>query len=98
VFFKEIHIFPERRCLTVSVSALFQLGTVFATLVVLHDCKRRQRHYSVLKDWLAESRIEFDALETWATVLAVANRIEAALVAELLEWKSLVLNVDLPRK
>jgi hypothetical protein len=79
------------------VSALFQLATISGALLIVHDCERRQRRYRELHDWLKEWDAELDALRTWPTVLKVAGRIERALLVELLEWKSLVRNVKLPR-
>jgi hypothetical protein len=96
--FKDTHIFNERDGLSVAVSALFQLATVAGALVIVNDCDRRQRRYQQLHSWLQQWEAELDALRTWPTVLQVTGRIERALLVELLEWKSLVRNVTLPRK
>ena len=95
--FKNDHLFKGQRWLSVAVSALFQLATISGALLIVHDCERRQRRYRELHDWLQEWDAELDALRTWPTVLKVASRIERALLVELLEWKSLVRNVKLPR-
>jgi hypothetical protein len=95
--FKNTHLFPGQRWLSIAVSALFQLATISGALLIVHDCERRQRRYRELHDWLKEWDAELDALRTWPTVLKVAGRIERALLVELLEWKSLVRNVKLPR-
>jgi hypothetical protein len=95
--FKNDHLFTGQRWLSVAVSALFQLATISGALLIVHDCERRQRRYRELHDWLQEWDAELDALRTWPTVLKVASRIERALLVELLEWKSLVRNVKLPR-
>ena len=95
--FKGTHLIPGQRWLSISVSALFQIATIAGALLVVHDCERRQRRYRELHDWLKEWDAELDALRTWPTVLKVAGRIERALLVELLEWKSLVRNVKLPR-
>ncbi len=95
--FKNDHMFTGQRWLSVSVSAFFQIATISGALLIVHDCERRQRRYRELHDWLREWDAELDALRTWPTVLKVASRIERALLVELLEWKSLVRNVKLPR-
>ena len=84
--------------LSVAVSALFQLATIAGALLIVHDCERRQRRYREFQNWLEEWDAELVNLRTWPTVLNVAVRIERALLVELLEWKSLVRNVKLPRK
>jgi hypothetical protein len=91
-------LFPGERWLAVAIPALFQLATVAAALLVVHDCERRQRRYRELHDWLEEWDVELGVLKTWPTLLKVAGRIERALLVELLEWKSLVKNIKLPRK
>ncbi len=96
--FKNMHLFPGKQWFSVAVSALFQLATISGALLIVHDCKRRQRRYRELYDWLKKWDAELDALRTWPTLLDVAGRIERALLVELLEWKSLVRNVKLPEK
>jgi hypothetical protein len=91
--------FPLRRnWLSIAVSALFQLATISGALLIVNDCERRQRRYREVQDWLEEWDKELEAMRTWPTVLKVAGRIERTLLVELLEWKSLVQNVKLPRK
>jgi hypothetical protein len=96
--FSNAHLFPGERWMAVAIPAFFQLATIAAALLVVHDCERRQRRYRELHDWLVEWDVELDVLKTWPTLLKVAGRIERALLVELLEWKSLVKNVKLPRK
>jgi hypothetical protein len=96
--FKSAPLFLGQRWLTVAVSALFQLATIAGALLIVHDCERRQRRYRELHDWLKQWDTELDALRTWPAVLKVAGRIERALLAELLEWKSLARNLKMPRK
>jgi len=91
-------LLPGKRGLTIAVSALFQIATIAAALLIVHDCMRRQRRYRELNDWLHKWDQELDALRTWPSVLKVAGKIERALLVELLEWKSLVRNVKMPRK
>jgi hypothetical protein len=93
-----MHFYIEKKWLTVAVSAFFQLATISGALLVVNDCKRRQRRYGELGAWLKKWDAELDSLRTWASVLKVATRVERALMVELLEWKSLIRNVKLPRK
>jgi hypothetical protein len=96
--FKQAHLAPVQNWLSVAVSAFFQLATIAGALLIMHDCDRRQRRYREFQNWLEEWDVELVNLRTWPTVLKVAVRIERALLVELLEWKSLVRNVKLPRK
>jgi len=96
--FKNAYLLSGKRWLTVAVTALFQLATISGAMLIVKDCKRRQQRYRELHGWLKEWDTELDALRTWPTVLKVVCRVERALLVELLEWKSLVQNVKLPRK
>jgi hypothetical protein len=96
--FKQASLVSAKNWLSVAVSALFQLATIAGALLIVHDCDRRQRRYREFQNWLEEWDAELVNLRTWPTVLKVAVRIERALLVELLEWKSLVRNVKLPRK
>jgi hypothetical protein len=86
------------RWIPLAISALFQLATVAGALVVIKDCDRRQRRYRELQQWLQNWSPQFDALNTWGSVLQVATRVERALLVELLEWRSLMRHAKLPRK
>ena len=96
--FRQVGMLIAKRWLSVAISALFQLATIAGALLIVHDCERRQRRYREFQHWLEEWDAEVVKLRTWPTVLKVAVRIERALLVELLEWKSLVRNVKLPRK
>jgi hypothetical protein len=84
--------------LALAVSGLFQVATVASALVVVNDCNRRQERYRELSNWLTDWDAQLDALRTWSSVLQVANRVEKALLVELLEWRSLVRHTKLPTK
>ena len=92
------HPVPGGRWLPLVISALFQLATISGALAVVYDCERRQRRYSDLGGRLQFWDAEFAALRTWASVLKVVNRVERALLVEMLEWRSLAGNTRLPRK
>jgi hypothetical protein len=96
--FKQPSLVTVQNWLSVAISALFQLATIAGALLIVHDCERRQRRYREFQNWLEQWDAELVNLRTWSTVLKVAVRIERALLVELLEWKSLVRNVKLPRK
>jgi hypothetical protein len=95
--FKNAPWFHGERWVALAIPAFFQLATISGALLIVHDCERRQRRYRELSNWLQEWDMELDGLRTWPTVLKVAGRIERALLVELLEWKSLVRNIKLPR-
>jgi hypothetical protein len=83
--------------LTLTASLLFQVATVAGALLIVNDCDRRQRRYYELSDSLKEWEKELRALQAWGPLLKVVVRIEKALLAEILEWKSLIRNTKMPR-
>ncbi len=91
------HVVAGKEWLALGVSILFQIATVAGALLIVNDCDRRQRRYTEIHGWLKEWDTEFDSLRTWPSALRVANRIERALLVELLEWRSLVRDIELPR-
>lgn len=78
-------------------AALFQIATIAAALVVVHDCDRRQRRYQEMVNSLVRWKAELGVFHTWALVIQVVNRVERALLIELLEWRSLLQNTKMPR-
>ena len=78
-------------------SALFQIATVAGALLVVNDCDRRQRRYLEIHNFLANWEMELRAFHTWPPVIQVVNKIERALLVELLEWRSLLQNTKMPR-
>jgi len=78
-------------------SALFQIATVAGALLVVNDCDRRQRRYLEIHNFLASWETELRAFHTWPPVIQVVNKIERALLVELLEWRSLLQNTKMPR-
>jgi hypothetical protein len=98
IFGVGLHIRFAGRWIPLMISALFQLATVAGALVVIKDCDRRQRRYRELQQWLENWSPQFNALNTWGSLLRVATRVERALLVELLEWRSLMRHAKLPRK
>jgi len=86
------------RWLGLAVSALFQIATVSGALLILNDATRRHRRYQQIHSWLIELSRQFDVVSTWHSVLGVVDRIERILLVELIEWKALTQNIDLPRR
>jgi len=83
--------------LAIAASFLFQIATVAGALLIVNDCERRQRRYRELHESLTAWDRELKALRTWPPVLQVAVRIEKALLAEIIEWRSLIRNRKMPR-
>jgi hypothetical protein len=78
-------------------SALFQGATIAGALLVVNDCDRRQRRYLEIHESLANWELELRAFITWPPVVHLVNKIERALLVELLEWRSLLQNTKMPR-
>lgn len=87
-----------RQWLALSASVAFQIATVAAALLAVNDCDRRRQRYRQLQERLTQWDAQLAALRTWSGVLRVAGRIERAIVAELIEWRSLIQNHKLSRK
>lgn len=92
------HAIGGKKWAALAASVLFQVATVAGALFVVNDCERRQERYEQVHRRLRESDSELEALATWPSVLRVVNRVERALLVELLEWRSLVRHTKLPRK
>jgi len=84
--------------LAIGASIAFQIATVAGALLVVNDCDRRRRRYRELHEQLWKWDAQLEALRTWPSVLRVAGRIERVLLAELIEWQSLILNKKLAKK
>jgi hypothetical protein len=63
----------------------------------VYDYERRQKRYRELQWALGTWDIEMRALHTWPAVSKVVSKIERALMVELLEWRSLLQNMKMPR-
>jgi hypothetical protein len=89
---------PWKQWLALSASIAFQIATVAGALLAVNDCDRRRQHYRKMYEQLGKWDAQLEALQTWPSVLRVAGRIERALLAELIEWRSLLRNQKLARK
>jgi hypothetical protein len=76
----------------------FQIATVAGALLIVNDWKRRRERYRELHDLLVVWDKQIAAARTWSTVQSIAVRVEKALLAEVIEWRSLIRNRKLPRK
>lgn len=76
----------------------FQIATVTGAVLAINDCDRRRKRYQELHQQLGKWDAQMEALRTWPSVLRVAGQIERALLAELLEWRSLIRNQRLAKK
>ncbi len=75
--------------MAMGASVAFQIATVAGALLAVNDCDRRRQRYRELYQQLGKWDAQLAASRTWPSVLRVAGRIEHALLAELLEWRSL---------
>jgi hypothetical protein len=94
---KTSHAVSGGSWLPLVASALFQIATIAGALLVVNDCDRRQRRYLEIHQSLANWEMELRAFHTWPPVIQVVNKIERALLVELLEWRSLLQNTKMPR-
>jgi hypothetical protein len=89
---------PWKQWLALGASIAFQIATVAGALLAVNDCDRRKERYQELHQQLGQWDAQLEALRTWPSVLRVTGRIERALLAELIEWRSLLRNKELARK
>jgi hypothetical protein len=89
---------PWKQGLALGAAIAFQIATVAGALLAVNDCDRRRQRYRELHRQLGEWDAQLVALRTWPAVLNVAGRIERALLAELIEWRSLLRNPKPGRK
>jgi hypothetical protein len=87
-----------KQWLALGASVAFQIATVAGALLAVNDCDRRRQRYRELHQQLRHWDAQLEALRTWPSVLRVAGRIERALLAELIEWRSLIRNPRLAKK
>jgi hypothetical protein len=91
------HLSSRVSWLPLVASALFQMATIAGALLVVNECERRERRYREIHRSLADWEAELRAFHTWPPVIEVVSKIERALLVELLEWRSLLKNMKMPR-
>ncbi len=83
---------PWKQWLALGTSIAFQVATVAGALLAINDCDRRRQRYRELHQQLGKWDAQLEASRTWPSVLRVAGQMERALLAELIEWRSLIRN------
>jgi hypothetical protein len=86
------HTMGERDWFSLGSSLLFQVATIAGAMVIVHDCDRRHRRYTELHHALGVWEKELRALHTWHSVAQIVERVERALLIEVLEWRALLQN------
>jgi hypothetical protein len=89
---------PWKPWLALGASFAFQVATVAGALRAINDCDRRKQRYRELHQQLGKWDSQLAASRSWQSVLRVAGQIERALLAELIEWRSLIRNPKPGRK
>lgn len=83
---------PAHQWIALAMSALFEIATMAGAFAAIKDTTRRRRRYREMHAALVRWNAQLDALDSWGTVLQVAERVERALMVELLEWRSQLLS------
>ena len=89
---------PWKPWLSLGASIAFQIATIAGALLAVYDCNRRRQRYREMHRQLENWDAQLEALRTWPSVLRVAGQIERVLLAELIEWRSLVRNPKVSKK
>lgn len=84
--------------LALGVALCFQLATVAGALVVVYDYVRRRDRYREMHRMLVQWDTQLGLAATWPVALRIANTVEKALLAELIEWRSHIRHQKLPQK
>ncbi len=79
-------------------SVFFQVAAIAGAMLVVNDHQRRRVRYRELHDMLTDWDKQLAFARTWPTLLRIAESVEKALLAEVIEWKSLILHHKLPRR
>ncbi len=79
-------------------TVFFQFATIAGALLIVNDWQRRRERYRELHDLLVVWDKQIASAGTWPVLLRTATRVERALLAEVIEWRSLIRNRKMPRK
>lgn len=79
-------------------TVFFQIATVAGALLIVNDWRRRRERYRELHDLLVVWDKQIASARTWPILLRTTTRVERALLAEVVEWRSLIRNRKLPRR
>jgi hypothetical protein len=78
-----------------AVAISFQVAAVTGAIVVINDYGRRQQRYVEMRDLILSYAGQLRGAQSWTSVLRVVTRIERALLAEVMEWRTLFKNQNL---
>lgn len=84
--------------LALAATAGFQIATVAGSLLFVYDYQRRRERYRDLHRMLSQWDKQLELSQTWPIVLRVTSLVEKALLAELIEWRSLIRHRKMPEK
>lgn len=84
--------------LTLAATSFFQIATVAGALLFVYDYQRRRERYRNLHAMLVQWDKQLDLAQTWPVVLKISSLAEKALLAELIEWRSLIRHRKVPAK
>jgi hypothetical protein len=95
---KGISPVPWNQILPLSGSVFFQVATIAGAMLVVNDYERRRIRYRELHQLLIEWDKQLEFARTWPVVIRIAEMVEKALLAEVIEWRSLLMHHKLPRR
>jgi len=84
--------------LGLAATIFFQIATVAGAVLAINDYQRRRERYRELENRLNEWDKQLEIAQTWPLLLQIAGMIERALLAEIIEWRSLIRGSKLRRK
>ncbi len=87
-----------KSALALAATTCFQIAMVAGALLVVNDHQRRQERYQELHRMLTQWDKQLELSQTWPIVLRITSMVEKALLAELIEWRSLIRHRKVPQK
>jgi hypothetical protein len=97
-WFKDALTRHWQHIISLSGVIFFQIATVAGTLLVVNDWQRRRQRFRALHDLLKEWDKQLELSRTWPILLRIASKVERALLSEVIEWRSLIRNLNVPHK
>jgi hypothetical protein len=79
-------------------TVLFQIATIIGALLAMNDYNRRRQRYREMQRLLERWDRQLQVAATWSVLLQIAGRVERALLAEIIEWRSLIRHRKLANK
>lgn len=83
---------PEawKPALALTATVFFQVATIGGAVLAVNDYNRRRHRYREMRHLLEQWDTQLEFARTWPVLLQVARKIERALLAEVIEWRSLI--------